>query len=136
MDANPLAGCIRAAYAPYADRIPDLPDVADGLDEAIANSQVWVAVEDDEIVAGLILVAQEGWMKLANVAVHPEHGGKGLGRELISLSEREAKRQGFEEMRLNTHVAMPDNVSLYGHLGWREISRVGNTVSMRKVLTD
>ncbi|MCR9135161.1 MAG: GNAT family N-acetyltransferase [Alphaproteobacteria bacterium] len=129
-----MAGCIRAAYAPHAERIADLPDVADGLDAAIANDQVWVAVEGDQIVAGLILVVQEGSMKLANVAVHPQHGGKGLGRALISLSESEAVRQGFGELRLNTHVAMPENVRLYVHLGWEEISRAGNTVSMRKIL--
>lgn len=133
-DAEPLAACIRSAYAPYTDRISDLPDVADGLDHAITNDQVWVAVERGVVVAGLVLVARDGAMKLANVAVHPDHGGKGLGRTLIDLAEREARRQGFEEMRLNTHVAMPENVRLYTHLGWEEVSRSGNTVSMRKFL--
>lgn len=135
-DAEALATCIRAAYAPYADRISDLPDVADGLDDAILDNQVWVAVESGVVIAGLVLVAGDGAMKLANVAVHPDHGGKGLGRTLIDLAEREARRQGFGEMRLNTHVAMPENVRLYAHLGWEEVAREGNTVSMRKALTD
>lgn len=135
-DADPLAACIRAAYAPYADRIPDLPDVADGLDDAICDDQVWVAIECDAVIAGLVLVARDGAMKLANVAVHPDHGGKGLGRTLIDLAEREARRQGIDEMQLNTHVAMPENVRLYTHLGWEEVAREGNTVSMRKLLID
>lgn len=135
-DADALAACISAAYAHYANRISDLPDVSDGIEDAIVENQVWVAVESDAIVAGLILVPQDDAMKLANVAVHPDHGGKGLGRELIALSEREAMRQGYGEMRLNTHVAMPENVHLYAHLGWEEISRDGNTVSMRKFLRD
>ena len=91
-------------------------------------------MQDDQIVAGLILVACIGFMKLANLAVHPDHGGKGLGRKLIELAEREAKRQGFGEMRLNTHVDMPLNVQLYQHMGWTEESRSDNTVSMKKYL--
>jgi N-acetylglutamate synthase-like GNAT family acetyltransferase len=96
-DANALAACIDAAYAQYAERIFDMPSVSDGFAEDIANNQVWVAVQNDEVIAGLILIADDGFMKLANLAVHPDHVGKGLGRKLIEHSEREAKRQGFSE---------------------------------------
>jgi len=133
-DANALAACIDAAYAQYAERISDMPSVSDGCAEDIANNQVWVAVQSDNVIAGLVLVAGDGFMKLANLAVHPDHGGKGMGRKLIELSEREAKRQRFSQMRLNTHVDMPGNVRLYQHLGWAEVSRSGNTVSMQKYL--
>ena len=131
-DANGLATCIDAAYAQYADRISDMPSVSEGCAEDIANHQVWVAVQGNEVIAGLVLFAGDGFMKLANIAVHPDHGGKGLGSKLIMLSEQEAKRQGFSEMRLNTHVEMPENVALYQHLGWTEVSRSGSTVSMNK----
>ena len=108
--------------------------MSEGLAEEIEENQVWVAVQGDEIIAGLVLVAGEGFLKLANLAVHPDHGGKGLGRDLIALSEREAARQGFSEMRLNTHVDMPENVGLYEHLGWVEMARSGKTVSMKRTL--
>jgi len=135
-DAHALASCIDAAYAQYAERISDMPSVSDGCAEDIANNQVWVAVQADEVIAGLVLIAADGFMKLANLAVHPDHGGKGLGRKLIELSECEAKRQGFSEMRLNTHVGMPENVRLYQHLGWAEVARSDNTVSMKKRLAN
>lgn len=133
-DANALAACIDAAYACYAGRISDLPSVSDGCAEDIANNQVWVAAQNDNVIAGLVLVPCNGFMKLANLAVHPNHGGKGLGRKLIELSEREAERHGFGEMRLNTHVDMPENVLLYQRMGWTEVARSGNTVSMKKLL--
>ena len=133
-DANALAACIDAAYAQYAERISDMPSVSDGCAEDIANNQVWVAVQGDEVIAGLVLIAGDRFMKLANLAVHPDHAGMGLGRKLIQLSERETKRQGYSEMRLNTHVDMPENVRLYQHLGWAEVSRSDNTVSMGKYL--
>ncbi|MEP1699207.1 MAG: GNAT family N-acetyltransferase [Paracoccaceae bacterium] len=111
-----------------------MPAVSDGCAEDIVTNQVWVAVNGDEVVAGLVLIARDGFMKLANLAVHPDHAGKGLGRELITLAERETKRQGYVEMRLNTHVDMPENVRLYQRLGWAEVSRSGSTVSMAKHL--
>lgn len=135
-DATALAACIDAAYAQYSDRISDLPPVSEGCAEDIAVNQVWVAVHGDDVVAGLVLVAGDGFLKLANLAVRPDHAGKGLGRRLIELSVSEAKRQGYGEMRLNTHVDMPDNVRLYQHLGWVEVSRSNNTVSMKKSLPD
>jgi GNAT superfamily N-acetyltransferase len=134
VDAEALASCIDAAYAKYANRISDMPSVSDGIAEEINDNQVWVVVENGEIIAGLFLVPRDGFMKLANLAVHPNHDGKGIGRKLTELSEREAERQGYNEMRLNTHIAMPENVQLYKHLGWEEVSRSKNTVSMRKLL--
>lgn len=110
--------------------------MSEGCDEEIAKKRVWVAVEDGQVIGGVFLVPQDGFMKLANVAVHPDHGGKGIGRALIADAESEAKRLGYDEMRLSTHVAMPENVALYTHLGWEEVCRSGNTVSMRKSFKD
>jgi GNAT superfamily N-acetyltransferase len=64
--------------------------------------------------------------------VHPDHAGKGLGRAMVELAESEAAAQGYAELRLNTHVDMPENVRLYAHLGWRESGREGNRVAMMK----
>lgn len=78
-DARALAACIDAAYAQYAERISDMPTVSDWCSEDIANKQIWVAVQGDEVVAGLALIASDGFMKLANLAVHPDHGGMAWG---------------------------------------------------------
>ena len=133
-DASALAACVDAAYAKYSDRIPSLPRISEGCAEDIADNLVWIAAQGSEIIAGLVLIAGEDSMTLANLVVRPDHGGKGLGRELIKLAEDEAKRRGFGEMRLNTHVEMPENIQLYQHLGWVEMSRSDTTVSMKKTL--
>jgi ribosomal protein S18 acetylase RimI-like enzyme len=133
-DAAALSACIDAAYAIYADRITDLPPVSEGCAEDIANHQVWVAVQGHTIIGGLVLIPQGDHLKLANLAVHPAQGGKGIGRALIEHSEHEAKRQGYDKMRLNTHADMPENIALYRHLGWVEVARVGHRVSMIKRL--
>lgn len=133
-DAAGLAACIDAAYAPYAARLPDLPDVSGGVAEEIAQHQVWVAEFDGTIIGGLVIIPQPDFMLLANVAVHPKHAGTGLGRALLELAETDSLDQGYRELRLSTHVDMPDNVRLYEHLGWNEIQREGNKVAMKKII--
>jgi len=133
-DADGLAACLTAAYAPYKKTIADLPDVADDCEGQIAKSQVWVIEQDDTIIAALLLTPGEGHLYLSNVAVHPDHRGKGLGRILMSKAEAEATRQGFPAVHLTTHAMMPENVRLYTRLGYIEEGRSANKVFMRKEL--
>ncbi len=133
-DVVGLASCLDAAYARYVDRVQDMPSVSEGCVEDIAQNQVWVATDDGKIIGGLFLIAEPGFMKLANLAVHPESGGRGVGGKLMALAEGQAVEQGYHEMRLNTHVAMPENVELYSHLGWQQLQTSGNTITMRKGL--
>ena len=86
------------------------------------------------IVGGLVLVPWDRFMWLANVAVHPDHRGGGLGRALMELAENESLMQGLRELRLNTHVDMPENILLYAHLGWEKGRQQGNKVSMKKMI--
>jgi len=134
-DATALADCIDAAYAIYASRIVDLPAVSEGIEAEIRDNLVWVAVRVDQIVGGIVLVIETGHGVLANVAVDPVARGAGLGRALIDFVETEARGLGLVKLRLITHVAMPENVDLYEHLGWQETGRCGNRVTMEKRLT-
>ncbi len=133
-DAAALVDCINRAYSVYGSRIPDLPAVSDGIDDDIANNVVWVAVRDDQVIGGLVLIEQDDHVILANVAVDPSATGQGLGRELLDLADSETLNRCKRSIRLSTHVAMPENVRLYEHLGWYEIGRLGNKVHMEKRL--
>jgi N-acetylglutamate synthase-like GNAT family acetyltransferase len=133
-DADALSACIDAAYAQYAARITDLPPVSADSAEEIAKYQVWVVQIENDVVGGLVMIPEEGFMRLANVAVHPDYRGAGLGRALIALAETESVDQGYREIRLTTHVGMPENVQLYAHLGWEQDQRHGNKVSMKKMI--
>jgi GNAT superfamily N-acetyltransferase len=133
-DAAALVGCIDAAYAQYVGRVDDLPAVSDGIAEDIENHRVWVAEQAGSVVGGLILIPHETFAVLVNVAVDPSHNGLGLGRGLMARAEQECRALGLGELRLSTHVAMPENVRLYEHLGWQESDRSGNKVHMTKVL--
>ena len=99
-DADALADCIDAAYARYQGQITDLPPLSEGCAEEITTNQVWVAVRDGAIIGGLVLAVRDDVLKLANLAVHPEHGGQGIGRKLIELALSEARARGFDELHL------------------------------------
>lgn len=131
-DAAPLSECIEAAYAVYSSRIADLPSVSDGIAQMIESSRVWIAETDAGIAGGIILTAHEEFMMLENVAVHPDSTGMGIGTALIRQAEVDCLELGLQELRLSTHIDMPENVRLYEHLGWLETGRFGNKVLMSK----
>jgi ribosomal protein S18 acetylase RimI-like enzyme len=133
-DAPRLTACMRAAYAPYA-ALGALPPLTADYAEEITACQVWVAMVAREIVGGLVLVPADVCMQLANVAVHPEYGGMGIGKAMIGLAEEQAKRQGYTEIRLTTHAGMTGNIGLYQHLGWQVVDTTDTTVAMKKALT-
>ena len=133
-DADGLGACLDAAYAPFAERIPDLPDMSADCAGQIANNEVWVAEAAGEIAGALILIPDDGFMLLANIAVRPEHRGERIGRRLLTLAESEARGQGYGEMRLSTHAQMTETIGLYARNGWVETGRKGNKVAMTKTL--
>lgn len=135
-DCAALTACIDAAYAEHAERISDLPAVSEDMSGEIARHQVWVAVIAGTVAGGLVLVPEDGLMRLANVAVDPGYQGIGLGRALIAHAEEQAREQGFAEMRLTTHALMSANIGLYRRLGWQEVERRGNAVVMRRPIGD
>lgn len=133
-DAAALAECIRDAYAVYEERITDLPAVAEGIADDIRDHRVWVTEIDGNVAGGIVLVLQEDSLLVANVAVRPEWAGLGLGGALMAHAETECRELGRGELRLSTHVDMPETIGLYAHLGWEETGRTGNKVFMRKRL--
>ena len=62
--------------------------------------------------------------RLYSIAVARHAGGRGLGRQLLSASEEEARRRGCTLMRLEVR---PDNgsaVRLYENTGYRNFGRI------------
>ena len=132
-DAAGLAACIDAAYAPARARGIDLPPVADGVDQDIRNHLVWLA-EDGNILGGIVVALRGDRAHLVNIAVHPAYGGRGIGKKLIETAVGAARDRGAMWMDLATHVDMPENVVMYGHLGWQETGRRANKVLMSRRL--
>ncbi|MEL6382182.1 MAG: GNAT family N-acetyltransferase [Cyanobacteria bacterium J06626_18] len=118
-DAPAFASCVNAAYRHYIPRIgkPPGPMLADYTEEII-HHQVWVVESGQQIIGGLVLIAEEDALLLDNIAVPPDHQGRRIGRALPELANTEALSQGHSELRLYTHETMTENIALYTRSGW------------------
>ena len=133
-DASSLNECMQAAYKMYTSRLGGkaLPPMEVDYREEIRSYPTWVAESDGIVVGGLILMPEDEHMTIANIAVHPQFQGNGLGRELMEFGEIQAKQKRYSEMRLATHILLTENLSLYSHLGWSETGRDETRVYMKK----
>ena len=133
-DAENLTECMHSAYQIYNSRLgrTTLPPMTVDYLEEIRKFPVWVAESEGRLVGGLILMPEDDCMTVANVAVHPQFQGNGLGRGLLAFAEEEARRQGYSELHLATHVLLTENLSLYSHLGWVETGRDDFRIYMKK----
>lgn len=123
-DATAVTACVRQAYAHYVERIgrEPAPMTADYAD-LIARGAVYVLLESASIVGVLVIHQLDDSLFIENVAVHPEHQKRGLGRALLAMAEQQARRAGVAEMRLYTHELMVENIALYRRIGYHEVER-------------
>lgn len=125
-DVGPLRQLVADAYTPYVARLGKQPGpMLDDYGRRVADGKAWV-LEEGGVLVGLVVLEDtgDGALLLDNVAVSPSAQGKGHGRRLITFAEDEARRRGYREVRLYTHVLMTENLSLYARLGFRETGRV------------
>src|SRR5947207_15807635 len=101
-DRAAVEAIVHAAYAIYIERIGKPPGpMLDDYARLIADGLVSVLEDEDRTIAAIIvLVPQPNHLLLDNIAVQPEHQGRGLGRRLIAFAEDEGRRLGFAELRL------------------------------------
>ena len=124
-DRAAVEAIVDAAYSIYVERIGKAPGpMLDDYARLIDEGSVSVFEMPDGVIAALIvLLPQADHLLLNNVAVHPDHQGRGLGRRLVAFAESEARRLGYAELRLYTHQRMTENIALYARLGFRETGR-------------
>jgi ribosomal protein S18 acetylase RimI-like enzyme len=124
-DRAAVEAIVHAAYSIYVERIGKMPGpMLDDYARLIELGAVSVLEAPDGVIAALIvLLPQPDHLLLDNIAVHPDHQGRGLGRRLVAFSEKEARRLGYAELRLYTHQTMTENIALYTRLGFEETGR-------------
>ena len=139
-EADVVAAITDAAYAKYVSRLgrKPLPMTADHQ-RVIAEHAVWLLDLDGETVGALTLENEPEQLYIYSVAVSPRYQKQGYGRRLLLWAEEEARRLGYERIRLFTNALMAENIALYLRLGYVETGRepyLGSTlVHMEKQLT-
>jgi GNAT superfamily N-acetyltransferase len=126
-DLPQIEALVEAAYAKYVPRIGMRPlPMDDDYEARVERSEAWVIGDVDALI---VLVPDEEWLLVDNVAVRPDLQGRGLGRRLLAFAEDEASRRGYRELRLYTNEKMTENRALYARLGYEELG--GETITGR-----
>ena len=95
-DAAAVRSLTREAYAqwiPVIGREP-LPMKAD-YEKAVREHEIDLLYADDQLVALIEVFLTADHLFIENIAVSPEHQGKGLGHHLLSHAETKAKSAGL-----------------------------------------
>jgi GNAT superfamily N-acetyltransferase len=139
-DVAAITALTRAAYArwvPVIGREP-LPMVAD---YAAAVARHWIDLwhEGDDLAALVEMVPRADHLWIENLAVSPDHQGKGLGRVMLAHAENMAQGAGLAQIKLLTNAAFAANLVFYPHMGFAEERREpfqgGETVYFTMSLT-
>jgi len=136
-DAPAITALVRAAYAkwvPLIGREP-LPMTVDYAD-AVTRHRFDLLTEMDTLVALIETDVRPDHLWIENIAVHPQHQGRGLGRQLLAHAETLAA--ALPELRLVTNGAFVANIRLYQAVGYAithtEAFMNGTAVHMTKAL--
>lgn len=98
-----------------------LGEIAEELDKPLAR--VWVAEVDGRLAAFGIQWFVVGEAQLANIAVHPDFRGRGLGKQMMIHLLENARAEGMEKMTLEVRTGNTAAHDLYLKLGFVETCR-------------
>ena len=124
-DIEDMERCVARAYRHYIDRLGKEPGpMMDDYGARVAKDHAFVMTEFETVVGVLVLISDPDRCLLDNVAVDPDCSGRGLGRQLVSFAEGQAKAMGYGELQLYTHERMTENVAMYEKWGYRTSRRI------------
>jgi len=139
-DAALIEAITHRAYAKWVPVIgrPPKPMTANYA-QAVQDHVIDLLIDSDENVVGLVeLIPMADHWLIENVAVDPDHQGKGHGRVLVTRAEGLTHAAGMKLIRLYTNKRFAANVTLYEKLGYtidrEEDFRGGVIVHMSKRL--
>lgn len=103
--------------------------------EGLEAGQLWVAVDNKEQPVGFALASEVGAnAHLDELDVHPEHGRRGLGTQLVNTVCNWARQQGYPAVTLTTLDTIPWNAPYYTKLGFRLLAPSELTPELQELL--
>lgn len=96
-------------------------EIEEEIDKPLAR--FWVADGEGGLVAFGIQWFVVGEAQLANIAVHPDFRGQGLGKKMMGRLIEDARSEGMEKMTLEVRTGNTAAHALYLQLGFVETCR-------------
>lgn len=95
------------------------PD-ADMVRQYAKRSQIWVVAEHGQNIATMVLLPTRPLtLEIMNLAVSPEHQGRGLAKQLLQAAKAIAQEQGFLRLEVATGNSSLAPLALYQKAGFR-----------------
>jgi N-acetylglutamate synthase-like GNAT family acetyltransferase len=118
-DAEQISALTDAAYAQWVQLIGPAPlPMTTNYVDAISSHVVDV-LENDGVMFGVLeLVSEDAHALIENIAIHPDHQGRGFGRRLLKHAEKTAQKLGHSEVRLYTNALFTSNLKFYEAQGY------------------
>jgi len=123
-DAADVRVLTRAAYAKWVlliGREPK-PMTAD-YHQAVREHVIDLYERNGELLGLVEMIPQPDHLLIENIAVRPDHQGKGLGDMLLKHAEDHAQSLGVGEIRLYTNARFAANLAFYAKRGYSEFRR-------------
>lgn len=98
------------------------PPALEVFEQLRQTGRLWVSVDEADQPTGFVFVELvDGAVHVEQISVHPEHQGRGIGRQLIEYVDRWAAAQGISALTLSTFRSVPWNGPYYARLGFAEL---------------
>ncbi|GAA2251722.1 MULTISPECIES: GNAT family N-acetyltransferase [Kitasatospora] len=129
----------RAAGEPFHSvGMPEIAEDEPPSIEELARYQraglAWVSADaDDHPVAYLIAEPVDGNLHVEQVSVHPEHGRRGIGRELLEHLAGHAAAHRMPALTLTTFLRVPWNAPYYERCGFRTMDPATLPPGLREI---
>ncbi len=107
------------------------------LVEAQRQKRLWAALDDKKNLVGFALGRIVGrYAHLEEMDVHPDHGRRGIGSQLLSAVTGWAREGGYPGVTLVTFRHLPWNAPFYERHGFVQLDDGNNSASLRDLLRE
>ena len=92
--------------------------------QEINSDASYVFMHGENLASILLVVSRHDEEHITVVAVHPDFRGRGLAKALLSLSIKELRRQGSQNLSIGVDVVNTPAINLYKKYGFQVTSRL------------
>ncbi|MEM9622085.1 MAG: GNAT family N-acetyltransferase [Pseudomonadota bacterium] len=107
---------------------------AEDFHRAIEHGLLEIAWVAQQQAGFAVAQPDENNLHLALLAVHPEHGRRGIGRALVSHVLQMAVGAGYRQVTLTTFADIPWNAPFYRSMGFIELAAHAQTERVQQIL--
>ncbi|WP_018996685.1 GNAT family N-acetyltransferase [Hirschia maritima] len=107
---------------PTSAQLQPIPE--EKLRQGLGDGLLWISADERDNPIGFALCShKQECLYLDQVSVLPEHGQRGLGRQLVFEAISAARDHDYKHITLSTFRDVPWNGKFYRSMGFKEIPR-------------